>query len=118
MITVHKADQLKRFAPFLYLSHSFILSLNVKVCITFIVLLQISLCFFLCQESYWMRGVCISLTSSCFFFLVGGGTKKFEDLGRGGGGLKILGQGGWGVGGGLAIWGYFCWGCQYPMLYQ
>ena len=59
MITVHKADQLKRFAPFLYLSHSFILSVNVKVCITFIVLLQISLCFFLCQESYWMRGVCI-----------------------------------------------------------
>ena len=61
MITVHKADQLKRFAPFLYLSHSFILSVNVKVCITFIVLLQISLCFFLCQESYWMRGVCIRL---------------------------------------------------------
>ena len=61
MITVHKADQLKRFAPFLYLSHSFILSVNVKVCITFIVLLQISLCFFLCQEPYWMRGVCIRL---------------------------------------------------------
>ena len=84
MITVHKADQLKRFAPFLYLSHSFILSVNVKVCITFIVLLQISLCFFLCQESYWMRGVCIRL-------------------------------GGEGGGGGLAIWGYFCWGCQYPI---
>ena len=61
MITVHKADQLKRFAPFLYLRHSFILSVNVRVCITFIVLLQISLCFFLGQESYWMRGVCIRL---------------------------------------------------------
>ena len=72
MITVHKADQLKRFAPFLYLSHSFILSVNVKVCITFIVLLQISLCFFLCQESYWMRGVCIRL---------GGGGGGVSDLG-------------------------------------
>ena len=86
MITVHKADQLKRFAPFLYLSHSFILSVNVKVCITFIVLLQISLCFFLCQESYWMRGVCIR-----------------------------LGGGGGGGGGGGRLGGYFCWGCQYPI---
>ena len=36
---------LKRYAPFLYLNHSFILSLNVKVCIGFIAFLQISLCF-------------------------------------------------------------------------
>ena len=36
---------LKRFAPFSYLNHSFILSLNVKVCIRFIVFLQISICF-------------------------------------------------------------------------
>ena len=32
-------------APFSYLNHSFILSLNVKVCTRFIVFLQISLCF-------------------------------------------------------------------------
>ena len=37
MISVYRADQLKRFAPFSYLNHSFILSLNVKVCIRFIV---------------------------------------------------------------------------------
>ena len=41
---------LKRFALFSYLNHSFILSLNVKVCIRFIVFLEISLCqFFICQ---------------------------------------------------------------------
>ena len=50
MFNVYKAGQLKRFAPFLYLNHSFILSLNVNVCIRFIVFLQISLCFFVCQE--------------------------------------------------------------------
>ena len=37
---------LKRSAPFSYLNHSFILSLNGKVCIRFL-FLQISLCFFL-----------------------------------------------------------------------
>ena len=48
---------LKRFAPFSYLNHSFILCLNVKVCIRF---LPISLFFFICQELYWMRGLYIS----------------------------------------------------------
>ena len=72
---------LKRFAPFSYLNHLFILSLNVKVCIRFITFLQISLCFFICQELSWMRGLCISLTYSCFLFPVGGECKKFEDWG-------------------------------------
>ena len=91
MISVYRADQLKRFAPFSYLNHSFILSLNVKVCIRFIVFLQISLCFFICQELCWMRGLCISFTSLCFLLTVGGGlkclrtggepVKKFQDYG-------------------------------------
>ena len=55
MISVYRADQLKRFAPFSYLNHSFILIVNVEVCIRFTVFLQISLCFFICQELYWMR---------------------------------------------------------------
>ena len=50
MISVYRADHLKRFAPFSYLNHSFILSLNVKVSISFIVFLQIYLCFFICQR--------------------------------------------------------------------
>ena len=72
---------LERFAPFSYFSHSFILSLNVKICIRFIVFLQISVCFFICQELCWVRGLCISVTSSCFLFPVRGGNKKFEDCG-------------------------------------
>ena len=36
---------LKRFPLFSYLNHSFILSLNVNVCVRFLVFLQISLCF-------------------------------------------------------------------------
>ena len=71
---------LKRFAPFSYVNHSFILSPNVKVCIIrFIVFLKISLFFFICQELSWMRGLRISFTSSCFFFPFRGGSKKFED---------------------------------------
>ena len=38
---------LKRFGLFLYLNHSFILSLNVRICIRFIVFLQISFVFYL-----------------------------------------------------------------------
>ena len=79
---------LKRFAPFSYLNHLFILSLNVKVCIRFIVFLEISLCFFICQELCWMRGLSISFTSSCFLFPVRG-------RGRGRGGVvKSLRTGG------------------------
>ena len=70
MISVYRADQLKRFASFSYLNHSFILSLNVKVCIRFIVFLQISLCYFIGQELCWMRGLGISFTSSCLLFQV------------------------------------------------
>ena len=102
MITVYRIDQLKRFVPFSYLNHSFILSLNDKVYIKFIVFLQISLCFFICQELCWMRGLCISFTSSCFLFPVGGGSIKLEDWG------------GWRLG--LPIWGgYFCWGISTPL---
>ena len=72
---------LKRFAPFSYLNHSFISSLNVNACIRFIIFLKISLCFFICQELCWMRGLCISFTSTCFLFPVVGGSKKFEDWG-------------------------------------
>ena len=79
-LVFNKADQLKRFAPFSYLNHSFILSLNVKACIRFILFLQISLCFFVCQELCWMRGLCISFTS-CFLFPVGGGSEKVWGLG-------------------------------------
>ena len=82
MISVYRADQLKRFAPFSYLNHSFILSLNVKICIRFTVFLQISHCFFTCQELRFMRDLCISFTSSCFLFPVGRGSKAFEDYGR------------------------------------
>ena len=46
MISFYRADQLERFAPFSHLNHSFILSLNVKVCISFIVFLQISISLF------------------------------------------------------------------------
>ena len=63
---------LTRFAPFSYLNHSFILSLNVRICVRFIVFLQISLCFLICQELCWIRGLCIYFISSCFLFPVGG----------------------------------------------
>ena len=83
MVSVHRADQLRRLAPFSYLNHSFILSLNVKVCIRFIAFLQILLCFFIYQELCWMKGLCMSFTSSCFLFPV-----------RGEGGGKSLRTGG------------------------
>ena len=77
MISVYRTDQSKRFAPLSYLNYSYILSLNVKFCsrFRFIVFLQISLYFFICQVLCWMRGLCISFTSPCFLFPVGGGVK-------------------------------------------
>ena len=81
MISVYTADQLKRFAPFSYLNHSLILSLNVKIHIRFTVFLQISLCFFICQELCCMKDLCISFTSSCFLFPVRGGNNKFQEWG-------------------------------------
>ena len=45
--------------------------------------LQISLCFFICQELCWMRGLWINFTSSCFLFPVRGGVKSLRT-----GGLK------------------------------
>ena len=104
MISVYRADQLKRFAPFSYLNHSFTLSLNVKACIRFTAFLQISLCFF-CQEVCWTRDLCISFTSSCFLFPVGEGSKNFED----GGELKHFRTGG------LPIWGKFLLGGSTPL---
>ena len=84
MISVYRADQLKRFAPFSYLNHSVMVKVkvnNVKACIRFPVFLVISLCFSICQELCWMRYLCISFTSSCLLFPVGRGSKKFEDWG-------------------------------------
>ena len=108
MISVYRDGHLKRFAPFSYLNHSFIFSLNVKVCIRFTIFLQISLCFFLCQELCWMRDLCISFTSSCFLFPVGGGSKMFE----GWGGLKSFKtERGYKFGGGFFLLG----GGQYPI---
>ena len=114
MISVYRADQLKRFAPFSYLNHSFILSLNVKVCIRFMVFLQIPLFLYLSRVMLDERFV---HQLHIFMFFVsswrgeqfeeqawggGGGVKKFEDLG------------------GLPVWGRgcFCWGslpCYMPL---
>ena len=71
---------LKRFSPFSYLNHSFILSLHVEVSIRFIAFLQVSFCFFICQEFCWIRGLCISFTSSCFLFPVGGGSFRTGEV--------------------------------------
>ena len=38
-----------------------------KFFIRFIVFFQFSLCFSICQKLCWMRGLCISFTSLCFF---------------------------------------------------
>ena len=57
----------------LYLSHIWTIqlsSVNVKVFIRCIVFLQIS--FFVCWQLCWIRGFCISFTSSFFLFPVGG----------------------------------------------
>ena len=87
MISVYRTDQSRRFAPLSYLNYSYILSLNVKFCsrFRFIVFLQISLYFFICQELFWMRGLCISFTSPFFLFPVGGGVKGLRT-----GKIKIL----------------------------
>ena len=47
-------------------------------------------CSFICQELCWMRGLCISFTSSCFLFPVGGGGRG---AGVGGGSLTTGGAG-------------------------
>ena len=67
-------------------------------------------CSFICQELCWMRGLCISFTSSCFLFPVGGGGRGAGVRGWGGGEVwQLEGLGGGGknfrTGG-----GYFCWG--------
>ena len=69
-------------------------------------------CFFICQELYWMRLLCISFTSSCILFPVGRGNEKFEDWGR----LQNFRLGGLPIF--YFFWGgeYFCWGWgQYPI---
>ena len=55
-----------------------------------------------------MRDLCISFTSSCFLFPVGGRSKKFEDWG---GGVKNV-RTGWGV---TDLVGLFLLGGQYPI---
>ena len=97
MISVYRAGQLKRFEPFPYLNHSYILSLNVKVRIRFTVFLQISLCFFICQELCWIRDFlhwfCALDLCIVFCFQLEGGAKSLR-IGRGGGGLKNSRTGG------------------------
>ena len=112
MISVYRPDQVKRFAPLSYLNHSFILNLNVKVCIRFTVFVQISLFFFICQELCWMRDLCISFKSSSFLFPVVKGIKKFKNLEVGGGGVKNF-RTGWVID---LEGGHFCLGeGQYPI---
>ena len=85
---------LKRFAAFSYLisylNHSFISSLNVKVCIRFIVFLQISLCLFVKSYVGWEVCALASHVNVFCFQSRGGKSKKFEDWG----GLPIWGGGG------------------------
>ena len=80
---------LKRSAPFSYLNHSFILSLNGKVCIRFL-FLQISLCFFLSKVMLDERFV--DQLHLCFFcFQSEGGVQSLRNReGERAGGLKIL----------------------------
>ena len=88
-MSIYRADQLKRFARFSYLNHSHFLtlSLNVKVCIRFIVFLQISLFFYLSRVML-DEGFVHQLHIFIFFVSGRGGrVKNFEDW-RGGGGLK------------------------------
>ena len=115
MTSVYRTDQLKKFTPFTYSHHSFILSLNVKVCIRFTVFLQISLSF-LFVKSYVGWEVC-ALASHLHVFVSsrrrGGGRgqgKKFKDWGGEGKGVKKFRT--WRV---TDLRGYFCWGGQYPV---
>ena len=115
MISVYRADQLKKFTPFSYLHHSFILSLNVKVYVRFTVISSDFAFFFICQELCWMRGLCISFTFTCFCFQSeeGGGGGRVKSLRTGGGegkGVKKFRT--WRV---TDLRGYFCWGGQYPV---
>ena len=103
---------MKKFAPFSYLNHSFILSLNVKVCVRFIVFLQIWLCFFTCQELCWMRGLCISFTSTCFLFPIRGEVKSLRT--RGGGCQKLSGLRGLPI----CVRGYFRGSVPHYMLWD
>ena len=75
MISVCRADQLKRFAPFSLLNQSFIFSLNVKVCISFVVFLQISV-FFLFVKSYVGWEICALASRLHVFVSIGGESKK------------------------------------------
>ena len=78
-------EEVCNFPIFESLKNSFILSLNVKVCVRFIVFLQISLFF---QELCWM--ICALASHHHVICFQSGGSKKSEDWG---GGLKILGLG-------------------------
>ena len=110
MISVYRADQLKRFATFSYLKHSFILSLNVKVCIRFTAFLQISLTF-LFLKSYVGWEICaLASHLHVFCFQLEGGVKSLR---TGGGGLKNLGLGGYYFGGGGGI---FVVGASTPII--
>ena len=81
----------EEFASFSYLNHSFIVSLNVKVSIRFIVFLQIYFCFFFFIFMFyvfyffisffyylcWMKGLCIA-SHHVFCFQSEGGVKSLR----------------------------------------
>ena len=90
MISVYRNDQQKRFAPFSYLNHSFIL--NVTIYISFIVFLQISLAFFVKNYVAWEVWALASHLQVFCFQSEGGGVKSLRT--RGGGGLKYFRTGG------------------------
>ena len=69
---------LKRFAPFSYLDHSFILSLNVKVCIRFIAFLKISLCFLFVKCYVGWQVCALASHFHVFCFQSEGGVKSLR----------------------------------------
>ena len=83
---------LKRFAPFSYLNHPFILSLNVKVYIKFIVFLKVSLCFLFVESHVGWEVCALASHLHVFCFHSEGGVKRLRTEG-----LKNFRTGGEGV---------------------
>ena len=90
MISVYRTDQMKRFAPS-YLNHSFISSLNVKVCICFVVCSDFTFVLFFGLEVF-VLGLCLCLCN-VFCYQSEGGVKSLR-TGGGGGGVKNFRTGG------------------------
>ena len=111
MISFYRTDQVNRFAPLSYLKHSFISSLNVKVCIRFVVFLQISLCFcFFFSYVGWEVCAFASHVNAFCFQSKGGGVGE-----EGGGRVKYLRTGGWGLKDFRTVVVLLLGGGQYPI---